>query len=71
MDLFDYSFVKLILLLVLLMSITIFLYLFLRKHSSRSGFWHYSYNFPHYKKYMEIEKKNINSKNADIINKNL
>lgn len=65
MDLFDHSFVKLIVLLVLMMFIISCLYLFLRKNSGRSGFWHYSNNFPDYRRYMEIKKKNINSKNID------
>lgn len=66
MDLFDYSFFKLILLLVFLMFITICLYLFLRKNSSRSGFWYYSYDFPHYKKYMYAKKKSMDSKGIEV-----
>ncbi|KIC63201.1 hypothetical protein [Chryseobacterium taiwanense] len=66
MDLFDYSFFKLIFLLVLVMSVMICLYLFLRKNSSRSGFWYYGYDFPHYKKYMEIKKKSIDGKGIEV-----
>lgn len=66
MDLFDYSFFKLILLLVLIMFVTICLYLFLRKNSSRSGFWYYSYDFPHYKKYMDTKKKGLGSKSIEV-----
>ncbi|PJJ68000.1 hypothetical protein [Chryseobacterium geocarposphaerae] len=62
MDLFDYSFIKLILLFVLLMFFTVCLYLFLRKSSNRSGFGYYGYDFPHYKKYMDPKKKDLDSK---------
>lgn len=70
MDLFDYSFIKLIFLLLLFVFVIICVHLFLRKNSSRSGFWYYNYDFPHYKKYMSPKKKSLDSKNVEV-SKNL